>query len=169
MPASRVCPAHNCNSLNFISVRNEVAARLYFHRRLSVSLFTGGGGEECLVDTPSQADTPRQTPPGRHPPGRCSHRQTPLGRHPAGQTPPCPVHAGIHTPPVQCMLGYIHSPAQCKMGYNPPSPAASPAGGTHPTGMHSCCKIAHGLTVWCFPWIHDTGIASATLTMAQQK
>ena len=70
------------------------------------------------ADTPQadthlpQADTP---PPGRHPPGQTPPRQTP------GQTPPCPVHAGIHTPPVQCMLGY-----------------GQQVGGTHPTGMHSC-------------------------------
>ena len=54
---------------------------------------------------------------GRHSPG-----QTPPGqRHPPGQTP-CPVLTGIH-PPAQCMLGY-----------------GQQAGGTHPTGMHSCCK-----------------------------
>ena len=43
-----------------------------------------GGGSA----TPPWADTPRQTPLGRHPPG-----QTP----PWADTPPCPVHAGIHT------------------------------------------------------------------------
>ena len=36
------------------------------------------------------------------------------------QTPPLPVHAGIH-PPAQCTLGY-----------------GQQAGGTHPTGMHTC-------------------------------
>ena len=33
-----------------ITVRNEVAGRLYFHRCVSVILFTGGRG--CLLDTP---------------------------------------------------------------------------------------------------------------------
>ena len=49
---------------------------------------------------------------GRHPlPSACWDTHTTL---------PFPVHAGIH-PPVQCMLGYDQQ-----------------AGGTHPTGMHSC-------------------------------
>ena len=39
-------------------------------------------------------------------------------------TPPCPVHAEIHPPPAQCMLGY-----------------GQQAGGTHPTGMYSCCLL----------------------------
>ena len=92
-----------------------------------------------------------------------------IGADPSGQTPPCPVHAGIHTPPAQCMLGYtppcsvhagihppaqcmlgytppcsvhagIHTPpAQCMLGYTPPPPAATAADGTHPTRMHICC------------------------------
>ena len=48
-----------------------------------------------------------------HLPGRYTPR--------AGTPPRCLVHAGIH-PPVQCILGYDQQ-----------------AGGTHPTGMHSCC------------------------------
>ena len=39
---------------------------------------------------------------------------------PPGQTPPCQVHAEIHLP-AQCLLGY-----------------GQQAGGTRPTGMHSC-------------------------------
>ena len=61
------------------------------------------------------------------------------GIQPPEQTPPCPVHAGIHTPlpsacwdthplssacwdtpPAQCMLGYT-PPAQCMLGYTVPS------------------------------------------------
>ena len=50
------------------TVRNDVAARLYFHRCLSVILFTGGGAwRGCLADTP-----PGQTPPP--PDGHCSGR-----------------------------------------------------------------------------------------------
>ena len=69
-------------------------------------------------------------PPSRHPPGR-----HPLGRlpwaDPPGQTPPCPVHAGIHTPP----------PGQCMLGYS------QQAGGTHPTGMHSCSYLNYPFTL----------------------
>ena len=39
-----------------------------------------------LLFTPSWADTPRQTPPGRHPPAD-TPRQTALGRHPLGRHP----------------------------------------------------------------------------------
>ena len=40
-----------------------------------------------------------------------------LGYTTPRQTPPCPVHAGIH-PPAQCMLEYTHThPAQCMLGY----------------------------------------------------
>ena len=64
--------------------------------------------DRCKSITP-WADTPRQTTPGQTPPVH------------AGIHTPCPVHAGIHTPLAQCMLGY-----------------GQQAGGTHPTGMHSC-------------------------------
>ena len=51
------------------------------------------------------------TQPGQTPPCRHPPGQTPLpGRHPPGQTPPCAVHAWY----------------------------GQQAGGTHPTGMHSC-------------------------------
>ena len=54
---------------------------------------------------------PRQTPP--HP-----------GQIPPGQTPPwADTPLGRH-PPARCMLGY-----------------GQQAGGTHPTGMHTCLKI----------------------------
>ena len=81
-----------------------------------------------LADTP-WADTPSgQTPHmGRHPNlGRHPSGRHPLGRHPLWADTP----AGIHTPPAQCMLGYTSPP--------PPTPAATAADGTHPTGMHSC-------------------------------
>ena len=48
------------------------------------------------------------------------------------------LHTGIHPlgrhPPTQCMLGYT-PPAQCMLGYG------QQAGGTHPTGMHSCSEF----------------------------
>ena len=53
----------------FFTVRNVVAARYCFHRRLS---FCSLGVRECLAD-----------PPGRHTP----QADTPLGRHPPGRTP----------------------------------------------------------------------------------
>ena len=76
-----------------------------------------------LAGTPSQAGTPpwqvhslagsplAGTPPGRYTPSR--YTPTPRG------TPPWHVH-----PPAQCMLGY-----------------GQKVGGTHPTGMQSCCEI----------------------------
>ena len=58
--------------------------------RESVILFMGG--RVCLGDV---ADIPWADTPPR-------------------QTPPCPVHVGMHTSPAQCMLGYM-----------PPSPSGS--------------------------------------------
>ena len=101
---------------------------------LSVILFTG----EYLGRYPPQAGTPpwasnppgRYTapcryPPSRHPPEQVHpppHRYTPCRYtpYPLGRYTPW---AG--TPPGQCMLGY-----------------GQQAGGTHPTGMHSCCMIS---------------------------
>ena len=59
----------------------------------------------------SSTHTPEQTLP----PGRHHH---PLGRHPTAQ----------------CILGYT-PPAQWMLGYG------QQAGGTHPTGMHSCSSL----------------------------
>ena len=57
------------------------------------------------------ADTPRQTPPGKHPPWADT---------PQADTP-LPNACWDTHPAMQCMLGYNQQ-----------------AGGTHPTGMHSC-------------------------------
>ena len=84
---------------------------------------------------------------GIHPLG--PEADTPLGRHPPGRHP-----LGRH-PPARCMLGYTppqssacwdtHSPAQCMLGYTPLAQCmlgyGQQAGGTHPTGMHSCYQI----------------------------
>ena len=80
-------------------------------------------GQTPPWQTPLGRHPPGQTPfPGQTPPGQTSPRQTPPAQCMLGYIPPCPVHAGIH-PPAQCMLGY-----------------GLQAGGTHPTGMHSCFK-----------------------------
>ena len=86
---------------------------------------------------------PRQIPPWANMP-LCRHpfswANTPLNRHPPGQTHPHPGQApplssaGIHTPPLVDTTGY-----------------GQQAGGTHPTGMHSCfilliqntCKLGY--------------------------
>ena len=62
-------------------------------------------------------------------PGQVPWADTPLGRHPLWADTPTPGQ----TPPAQYIL--IHTPSQCMLGYG------QQAGGTHPTGMHSCwCK-----------------------------
>ena len=95
-------------------------------------------GDVCRTPTPQQTHSPGQTHTPRADPPRQTH--PPLGRHtllwadthpplgrpppwadPPGQTPLCPVHAGIHTPPAQCKLGY-----------------GQQAGGMYPIEMHSC-------------------------------
>ena len=76
--------------IRFFTVRNVVAARKYFHRRLSVIPFTGG----CQADTPWAsiplwADTPLADTPSRY-----LHWQTP----PFWQIPPWPAPPGRHLP-----------------------------------------------------------------------
>ena len=110
-------PQRNCGKVMFL--------------HLSVILFTGGvSAQGWYLPGGVWADTP----PGI---------QTLLGRHPlpsaCWDTHPLPsVCWDIH-PPTQCMLGY--TPAQCTLGYTPPAQCmlgyGQPAGGTHPTGMHS--------------------------------
>ena len=66
---------------------------------------------------------------------------TPLGRHPPAdiplhsvcgiQSPPFPVHAGIHPLPNACW----DTLPQCMLGYG------QQAGSTHPTGMLSCLLL----------------------------
>ena len=89
----------------FIIARKEVAARLYFHRHMSVILFTGEEGV-CLwcqrgvsaTHTHPSADTPPGRPPWADTPMSCACWDT----HPPAQCmlgyTPNPVHAGIHTP-----------------------------------------------------------------------
>ena len=87
---------------------------------------------EYLAGIPPGRYTPRHVHPswaGTHPPGR----YTPLSRytHPwAGTT-----RLGRHTP------GLVH-PHQCMLGYG------QQAGGTHPTGMHSCYAILFTVTLF---------------------
>ena len=100
------------NDTQFLPPANEVWGKdMFLH--VSVILFTGRGVSG--------------TPPGRYTPlGRYTPRQVhppPAGAPPSGRYPPLQVDpAG--TPPQQCMLGY-----------------GQQAGGTHPTGMHSCFKL----------------------------
>ena len=98
-----------------------------------VSVCPLGGGGVCLwsggvYHTHTRADTPWVDTPlpsacwDTHPPSQCM----------LGYTHPCQVHAGIHTPlPSAC---WNKPPTQCMLGYG------QQAGGTHPTGMHSCLK-----------------------------
>ena len=65
-------------------------ARLCFHRCLSF----------CSQGCVCGRHPPWQTPPnpGQTPPWT----DIPRADTPNGQTPPCPLHAGIHTPPAHC-------------------------------------------------------------------
>ena len=88
------------------------------------------GAETPLgADTPLRADTPgadtpwEQTSPGsRHPPG---------SRSPQEQTPP----------PEHIPSGAVHAGRYGQQ-----------AGGTHPTGMHSCFIFFYKRNLWCVPW-----------------
>ena len=123
--------------IKIISARKRSLRRSCFHRCLSV--YRGVSAPlHAGIHTPPGRHTPQQAPPGQvHPLGR----YTPLGRHPPRQVHPLSRYipwAGtspgqIH-PPTQCMLGYTPAAQQCRLGYG------QQAGGTHPTGMHSCSE-----------------------------
>ena len=80
---------------------------------LSVILFTGG----CLSQHAMGVYTPLGRQPHQADPGRSLPRQTP--------------------PKADTLLG-IHPPS----GRHPLLRMATEAGGTHPTGMHSCFRIS---------------------------
>ena len=104
--------------------------------------------EGVCIPACTGTDTPQaDTPPGRHPLGQTPpwadtpwsdtpSADTPLNRHPlwadtSRQTPPGPVHAGIHThtrpvhagiwppPPLPSAYCDTNPPAQCMLGYTP--------------------------------------------------
>ena len=121
------------------TARKRSLRRLCFYTCLSVQR---GGGEYLARYPPGQLP-PRQVHPlGRytsprhvHPLGRYTH----LGRYPPGQVHPRQVHPlgrytplGRYLPWAGTPPGQVHPP-QCMLGYG------QQAGGTHPTGMHSCC------------------------------
>ena len=140
--------------------QTKFAKVMFLH--LSVILFTGGS---TWAGTPGQVHppgryTPQQVHPHPHPLGRytpwagTSQAGTPPGQvHPLGRyTPPWAgtppgkyTPPGRYTPRVGIPLGRYTlqqvnpppragtpSPRQCMLGYG------QQAGGTHPTGMHSC-------------------------------
>ena len=121
--------------LSVITVRKRSCRKVMF-LHLLVILFTGSvypsmhwGRHTPLGQThPPWPDTPvwAYTPPEQTPPSG----QTTPGRHLPGQTSPLP-----------SACWDTHPPAQCMLGYNPPSPAATAADGTHPTGIHSCLLL----------------------------
>ena len=82
--------------------------------------------------TPQAGTLPRHVLPGQVSPwtGTPTPRQVnPLGRYTPRQVyPPGQVHPPWQVHP----YGHLHFPRQCMLGYG------QQAGGTHPTGMHSC-------------------------------
>ena len=118
---------HNTDSrVFFLPPANEVWGKVIF-LHLSVILFTGGG-------VPGQVLPPGQVHPSGqvHPPALIHPLAgTPpwVGTPPWAGRPPGQVHPlGRYTP------GQVH-PRQCMLGYG------QQAGGTYPTGMHSCSCI----------------------------
>ena len=112
----------NTECIKFLLPANEVWGKVMFYTCASFCS-QGGVYHSMQWSVHPWADTPLgRHPMSRHPLGRHSPRQTPpgethippLGRHPtSGQTPPRQIPSS--TPEM-----------------------ATEAGGTHPTGMHSC-------------------------------
>ena len=149
-----------------ITARNEVGARL---------CFTCVCDSACW-DTPSPADFPRSRPPGsRHPPSRHPTRAVHAGRYgqQVGGTHPTGMHTCyrpqtkfvkvmflqmsviLFTGGVCLSACWDTSPRsrppweQTPPRSRPPPPreqTATAADGTHPTGMHSCCKCGQTVT-----------------------
>ena len=122
-------------SLWIITARKRNLGQAYV-LHVSVILLTGWG--EYLCRYPRQAGTPpgRYTPWQVHPPGRYTPRQV----HPQARYTP---QAGT-LPQVHPQAGTPHgrynpsagTPWQGMLGYG------QEAGGTHPTGMHSCLMMS---------------------------
>ena len=132
----------------FTTVRNVAAARLYFHRRLSVILFTGGVCPSACWDTHSLGRHPlgRHTPPDRYPLGRYPLGRYPLGRHPQADTP-------RQTSPGQRPPGQT-TPGQTSPGQKPPTPSGRhhlPP--PHPHTLHPCRPLWWTVRILlkCFP------------------
>ena len=103
---------------------------------LSVILLTGG----CLVLGRGVWDAPRDQVPWTRPP----QDQTPCDQNPPDRTPPGTRHPpqirplGIRTPPPRPGPPRPDTPLHLKFFLG--GAYGQRAGGTHPTGMHSCCK-----------------------------
>ena len=98
----------------------------------------GGGGVVPPGQVHPQAGTPldRSSPQTGTPPSQVHPlaRYTPLaGTSPQAGNPPGQVHPPAGTPPARYPSGQVHPPLAVHAGRY-----VQQAGGTHPTGMHSC-------------------------------
>ena len=114
---------------------------------LSVILFTMGGVYSIAGTHPLGRHPLGRHPPhlGRYPLGRYPPGQTPLGRHPLGKHP-LGRHPSLGRQPI-----VRHPPRR------PPSDTTGygqQAGGTHPTGMHTCFVLI--LAMFLFFLISNT-------------
>ena len=106
-----------CKSQVLLPARNEVGARLYFHRRLWFC-WQGGGGSASVH---AGIQSPQQTLPG--------------SRHPPADPPP-----PEQTPPQdQAPPGSRHHPADPPESRHPPGPGTP--GSRHPPGAGACWEI----------------------------
>ena len=127
----------------------------------SVILFTRG---VVCIPAYTGADTPRQTPPGRHP-----WTDTPSAQCMLGYTPPAQCMLG-YTPPGQCMLGYT-PPVQCMLGYTSPCPVHAgvqpppppPPVATAADGTVCVPSLLEGILIFMFFFAHVRFIQGRTL------
>ena len=116
---------HFYNRLNTLLPPANVVCESYVFT--GVCLSTGGGSPS--KETPWKEEPPgRETPQQVDPPGR----ETPQKEAFLAGRPPTP-HSGRRHPLAGRFPGRKTNPRQ-----RDPPPTATAAGGTHPTGMHSC-------------------------------
>ena len=132
------CPVDHPDLDKLITARNEVGAKLCFHRRVwFCSRGWGGCLPQCILGyTPLGADTPGS----RHPP----EQTHPRSRHPSKQTapqsrhPPCSRHPWEHPPQSR------HPPEHTPPGAHTPRSTHPPGA---PPGAHTPLQSMLGDTV----------------------
>ena len=96
-----------------------------------------------------------------------------------GQPPPPQLGLGHSTPPPHLGLGHSTPPPHLGLGHYTPPPGTwslhpppqdyTQAGGTHPTGMHSCLYLFHNSLILCRRSKHHSILIKIMLSCVKQS